>query len=312
MKRYYAAAMLAVTLIISGCIKPDRDDCGLKYNCVLLFQLNEQDASGSLMAEKLNSIDVLIFDANNHYVTKAYANQAELKQFPGVKLSLDPGEYNIVSWGNACERSQFSSFTDNKFEGCYIEMVSSENGSALYYAPDKNSTRTASGVNLTRYEDDMEIYKVVVPPNSVVEKTMTFARAHRRLNVYLERYNTEPDAPLVEINKIPYKVDFFLNTASDRKTYKQQARYQETSLGDMLLASFDTPIADFSYDMILNVMKKSDGTPVVQPLNLKQYVDENAALITDMNEIDILIKFNTDATVSITMPSWDNINVDPK
>lgn len=311
MKRYYTALLLLLSAVLGGCIKQDYNACPVPNNCTLIFQM--KDASGNdLFNSKINSVDAAVFDVSNRLVAYKRLKKADLDEFCGVRFSVTPGEYRVVCWGNVFANSQLPVLTYNTttFDDCYLETISNVSGCPLYYAPKKApSTRALA---LTRAGEDFTDHTVIVTGNKITEKEVFFCRAHRTVNIFVQNYSNSPsyDAmePTVELTNIPHKYDFYLRTASTRKNYTNQTGPVTTPQGPMSIASFNAPICDFHNTMFVNLKRSSDGL-LLKAIDLKNYIDTNT--IADLNEIDILISFGTNASITVTLPGWKGTNVNP-
>ena len=303
MKKLYTAAVLCMLVYLEGCIKQDYSLCGVENNLVLSFKY--EDAAGKdIFSDKINSVDVTIFDENYFYTAHKRVSQSDLNNFRGVRFSLDPGTYYAVCWGNVSSYSLLP-YLDNSsvLSNCQLITVSDESGSQLYYSPAKEVGDTAVP------SADYTIYRIVVPGGTVTEKTMEFVRAHRSVHVYVKNFKYA-EMPVIELTNMPQSYNFLLETLASRKNYQRVSGLVNTPDGEMYLASFHTPIAKFAPDMDVKVRKNPDLT-VVGTLNLKDWVDSNIHTIEDINEISLIVEFGLDGSVAISIPNWSNEDVDP-
>lgn len=310
MKRYYTALLLALTLF-SGCLRQDFSICGIPDNCVLVFRL-EDDKGKDRFEEKISSIDALVFDSRNRLVIHKRVDREMLDESNSLRLTVEPGEYRVICWANVSSNSTLSVSGDNAYlEECYLEVVSSVTGCPLYYAP-KKEPGTRSGREAETRTGDYSLYTVTIPPNTVTEKELWFGQAHRTVNIYTagmdQAEGFDNRQPTVQLTNIPYRYDLLLCTDSSRKNYQRQSEPVETPQGIMSLATFRAPIADFSEDMVIHIRNTSDGNSLYT-LNLKEYVENND--IPDINNIDILVVFGINASVTVTLPPWNEQQVKP-
>lgn len=315
MRKYYAAALIALTLLFAGCLKQDYSDCGLENNCVLMFELRDGNGT-SLFAEKIHSIDAVVFDANQCYVAHARVTKDALNQFPGIRFSVEPGEYRVVCWGNVSQNTSMIGITEKfNFDQCYLETVSNTTGCPLYYAPQKDASDRPDPI-VTRADNfvpDYNLYSITVPPGQVTTKEIEFSRAHRNVNVYLKNYDSSVESgdPTILLTNIPMRSDFFLRTGPSRKTYSSKALRTETKEGFMKATGFNAPITPFADDMYIHVIRASDGQ-VQTTVNLSQYVRDNQDKIEDINEFGVLLTYGLNGAVTITVPGWSGEPIVPE
>lgn len=313
MKRYMIAAWLLLLALTTGCsIDQDYSLCAVDDNCVLLFKL--LDGEGNYFPDKIDNVTVVLYDAQNNYILHRTVDRSALEIFSGVKLTVEPGDYRVVCWGNVSAASQLHGLnTAGTFTTAYLETVSGVSGCALYYGP-RSVPKTKAAPGSTRSED-YTIYQVHIPNNGVTQKEVYFTRAHRAVKVYVQGYEIHPDYdnehPAVQLTNVPHRYDFFLNAASTCKHYQTgMSAYTITRAETASFGQINAPIADFADNMIVNIRRSSDNT-VLASVNLKQYVEDNASSIDDINEIEILFKFDSQANVTISMPTWKEVEVNP-
>lgn len=294
--------------LLTGCYKQDYSLCGVDNNLVLSFKIEDGTRSGATdFAAKINSVDAVVFDADNRYVTSRRVTNEQLQVAPETKFTVAPGTYRIVCWANVSpERTSIPSFGPGMTLGeCHVATISNQSGCPLWYAPNK-SVGNSNDNALT--DQDYKKYEALVTLGAVTEKEMIFTRAHRTVNVYILNYKHGKSA--VELTNIPDRYDFWLQTYNTRKNYQKTTESVTTPDGQMELASFNAPITDFANDMQVHLKDpveflRTDG------VNLKEWIDANIDKIKDINEINILFKYNPNGSVTIMVPSWTSKDVGP-
>lgn len=303
MKKVYAAVLTLAVVFLAGCFKQDYSLCDAEDNLVLQFSLDERVRSLTF-TDRIESVDAMVFDDSYRYVTGKRLTKEDLEQFRGAKFTVPSGTYHVVCWGNVTgAMSMTTPDSSTLFEEYLISATSDRSASRLYYAPSKEPQAPAAPADYT-------IYRAEVRPNSVTTKHMSFTRAYRRVNVYVADYNHSGD-PVVEMTNMPLEYDFFLRTPDTRKDYTGQSEPVDTPSGTMALAGFDSPISDFSDNMIVNLKKQSDLL-TTHSLNLREYVEQNIDKIEDLNEIDILFEIGLGGEVTISLPDWNTNPVEPE
>jgi hypothetical protein len=185
-------------------------------------------------------------------------------------------------------------------EEAYVQISSSVTGDALYFAPGSGSG--AAGDN-----------SLHVPSQESTTKNMAFARANRRINVYIkgiEYTQNGSGAPVVDANNLWSRYNFAFENPSNSMNFTQEAVTTSTADGVMYLATFFSDWGAITSDMEI-VVTNALGQ-VVATINLQQYLAQHPGMDAD---IDILITFTLingmDLGVSITVPSWGSVNVKP-
>ena len=286
---------MVATLLTTGCFEQDYQDCPPPNNLVLKLDLQSNEAA-SLFAEKVNSIDVFVYDVSDRPAIYKRVTKEEQGGITDLSFTVVPGMYQIVCWANVGRETHIVGPTGEwPLNECYLEIISPQTGNPLYYAPSDGT------------------YEVAVLPNQITTKEMLFMRAHRTIRVYLKGYETVYEAlpPVISFSNMPVRSDFFMRTGLPRKTYEALAATVETKDGPRMMAAFNFLIAPFADDMLIEIIKTSTGE-VVTEVNLKQYVDENAAKIDDLNDFGIEIRYLMNGSVEIVLTDWKEINLEPQ
>lgn len=311
MKQCYAVLLLTIAALFSGCLKQNWDLCPLDGNCTLEFRLDE--GGNNILNDRINSVDVALFDTGNNFVAHRRLEKAELMVNNTVTFTVDPGDYRVVCWGNVLANSTMTVMDANAVMNlCCVETVSPKSGCPLYYAPFKSAYVTRFSGVYTRANDHSG-HTITIPPRKRVTKVMEFARAHRSVNVYVKGFDDivglQNIPATVEITKLPRRYDFFLNVDPARIDFKQQASPVSTPGGIMTLAKFNSPFYDIKNDIVINVYKTSDGS-LAHTLNLLNHITTYA--LTNLDDIDILLEFDVSNTVvNVVLPNWNPSSVDP-
>lgn len=299
--------ILLASPVLTGCLKEHPGDCGVPENLEILFTYSA--FPDRAFTEKITSVDLFLFDAQTRFITRGRASLAELSTYAGMRFTVDPGIYYAVAWGNVREHSQFSDFTPDAtmFDDCFVEIVPSANdtGDPVFYAPREATSRLRSGGEMTYFE-------VIVPKGEKTVKTLDFVRAHRTINVWIKGYYFETMAgvkeyPTVQITQRWSKYDFFF-TPSIRRDYTQQTHLETISGESYDKAAFHSALGAIDNAIDVIVSRTSDGLHLYT-VDLDRFILDNNIIDTD--EIDILIIFNTDMGITVTVPSWTATQVNP-
>lgn len=313
MKRYFAALLLLVPILLTGCYdKWDQSDCPVDDNFELRFSLLAE-GGGDLFAGRITKIDVVLFDEGGHFVLHREITQNQLGPNNSIRLTVPPGTYYVVALGNIGSYSTTSPLaTGATFNGSYVEVTSAETGGPHYYAPAQDEMTRALDSGM-----DHSDYKVVLPPGKTVEKTLNFVRIHRTVNMYFRGLDNLADYTggqvSVEMKNIPYKYDFYRRTDAGRKNYTRSTETVTTNSVQMLKTSFSAPICSFADDMTIHIRNGADDVQLFDDVCLKTWVEENVPAY--LNEFDMLFSAENDGPgsvkVTITIPDWEKIGVKP-
>lgn len=286
---------MVTTFLTTGCTKRDHKDCQPPNNLILKLDLQNSEAD-ALFAEKVNSIDVFVYDIGNYPAIHKRVTKQRQGWIDDLAFAVAPGRYRIVCWANIGDETRIvGPESEWPLDDCFLETTSNQTGSPLYYAPDDRNC------------------KVTVLPNRVTAKEMLFVRAHRTVRVYLKGYEEiyKPHPPLIALSNVPIRTDFFMKTRKPRKNYQTEATIVETDHGTRMTTAFNFLIAPLTDDMLLEIIEK-ESNEIVTQINLKQYVDENEAEIDDPNDFGIEIRYLMDGSVEIVPTQWKEIYLQPQ
>ena len=295
-------------ILFTGCLKEDLSDCKDVDNVFLMFDLKASGQSG-IFTDIITSVDVILFDKNGKYVMQKRVNEDDLKTYQGVRFYVKPGLYRAVAWANVSEASSLSTQSSSgytRFAESYLQTVSDQSGDNLYYAPDKETGPVLPD------DPDLTIYEVNVGVGEETHKQLSFIRANRRLSIYIRNFKGIAK-PTIQLSSIPDRYDYYLRTYETRKDYSRTTGTVKYNVTDELMefADFRAPIADFDASMVVKLIDNDTNAVIKKTVNIKKFVEDNVHLITDMNELSMVLTINLDASISIALPDWKNNDVKP-
>lgn len=96
--KYEKAIILYILLLVTvtGCIKENLDDCE-----TTLYFSYLGDGTKEIFPQKIEKVDMYIYNQNNVFVQKTVLNRKELNRQRGTTLNLPSGQYHIICWGNS-------------------------------------------------------------------------------------------------------------------------------------------------------------------------------------------------------------------
>lgn len=300
-------------LLFTGCIKEDRTDCITDNNAELRFEYSVMETE---FLNYIHTVDVILFDETGHYLLHRRADEQALKLHQGMKFTIDPGKYYVVAWANISSNSKFCDFIPGvtHFDDCVLEISpdANESGDPVYYAPNKAKPGTKSVTPLTRTTAKLSSLEIEIPFGQKVEKVLDFTRAHRTINVWINKHidpSGDPnELPTVDATQLWSRYDFTFTPQSLRRDYSQLSKPYTISGSTYSLASFHSAYGEITGDTDIIVRRTSDGT-ARHMVNLKQFITANS--ITDTDQVDIMVTFLEDMGVTVTVPTWTGKPVEP-
>ena len=99
--------LIIIILSMHGCVNDDLSVCGVSVNFTYTKNLDKID----LFAEKVDGIDLFVFDSRDVYIGNYNERGGRLKS-PGYSMSLNlfEGAYTFVAWGNLNEDYSLTEF----------------------------------------------------------------------------------------------------------------------------------------------------------------------------------------------------------
>jgi hypothetical protein len=306
--------ILLIAALLSGCgIYDDYSDCPVDSNLILEFYLDDRYEQGVILADVVKTLDIFLFDEAGAFISHSKVSSAKFEGGNRYSMSVDPGSYHVVCWGNADERSRISEMHAHAtLSGSYVEGTHPFASSPLYYGPVRGDEDVMLWTRATESVANTEL--IVMNAGEHVVKEVLLSRAYRNINVYVEGANhlTGYDGrqPLVELDKMHFKYDFRRNTYNDRRSYTNRAEHTDKSTGavPLSLAAFSTPISMLDEEMFVR-LRWDDGAESLYDLGLREWVEANPP--DNAYELNILFKIGVDASVTITVPRWDDKPVTP-
>ncbi len=184
-------------LAMTGCFAEDYSYCPPETNVILHFRLpDEAGTKECTFLDNIFTAHTAIYAADGTLVQTHSTDDGHHHDFKGLRLSLSPGTYRVVSWGNhgtntnmyghenaytADIPSRVTYGTINTVGG--VRMTG--NGDELYYAP-----RTVGTTRANAPTGEAEHYVMVVDPVTGHEGTLDFGHAHRSIEVFVRGFSS--------------------------------------------------------------------------------------------------------------------------
>lgn len=305
-------ALLILAAILSCCIDEDTKDCPPNNNLTLKLSYLDND-SENLFSQLIGKTCLFIFNEQGYFVQKKTINTASLEGDCSVSLSLPPGVYRFVLWGNLLDKTDVCSLSSSThIDKSFIYNTTLQEGSAvnsdkLYYSAGSQ-------------EDNASDFYFTVPRFNAITKTMDFTCAYINIQVFAEGFIDQNEAgknlpPLVEIEALETKIDFNMHPFDPTSYYTQQTVFQNIQGTELAAAYFYLPRFKNENSLKLRLRKASDGT-ILATVKLKDYMSKHNLTIENTQKATIPLYISYDDSqkigVVITLPKWGELPVNPE
>lgn len=314
MKLHCLTLLLLTALVLQGCIDEDLSSCPKADETNLRLDFSYTDEGGAdIFTNNIDGVDVFVYDTNGLFVKQRHVGKGDLSVFAGTELSLCPGDYRIVCWGNVGDKTTISEPTMGspfgeaivKFATPKTRAATQLGGDPLYYAPYDREFSTP------------KVFMVSVPERGMANATIHFRNAHINIELYVKGYTDKNAAgqsllPNVEMTGICAGYYFDLQTFGPPVTYKGVTTHQMVDGEEMAVVDFRTPLFLKDIDKKILIKKQSDGS-LLTSVNLEEFISDNNIDINNTIRvtIPILVEFK-DVEVSVRLPSWYRVPVEPE
>ena len=290
---------IALTLLLAGglstsCIKEDHSECHNVYRLALSYM---GDGQTEIFAEKIDRVNMYVFDANYVCVASGQLSDADIEARLTTLPVLEPGDYTVVCIGNAHQTG-----VESLSDGSLDQMVFASNA---YLAGETVSTDDPLYWSSTEYQ--------IQPFNAKqVAQTQTAQFKSSHYDVYVEVVGIQPQTkseslPVIELVGLSPMTDFTNMAKGDPVTYVMDAVHD----GEVTLSAHSCIMRQ--PDARKNVLRVSypDGTLVAE-VNFADHIARNH-IDTSLQECVIPFRVEiSPLSVTITTPVWYIENVTPE
>lgn len=299
--------LLFASAALAGCVRDDLSDCPPAENAIIRFRY-DRGTGQDVFGQYITNTGVAVFTATGDLVTNRLLEPSDLTAFQGVKLSLSPGDYRLVCWGNLYERSVVdcrATLDQSAILHTQRGTGSSDTDDPMYYAP-----RIADLSN-----PDASAFLFTVPEKGAVDKTIDFTAAHKTLRVYVKGYKeqaaTPAHCPQIEVTDLASAYDYRMRTYADLPI-RFTRRASATDDPAVAASQFHTALFENDNPIFIHIKQASDGT-TVWSVNLRQFLADNNIVLTpgDHDLIEVLVEFR-EVGVVVTLPNWQETPVIPE
>jgi hypothetical protein len=252
--------------------------------------------------ERVKQVDVFVFDDNERLIKRRTITKAQLTVFAGTELNLNPGKYRVVAWANAVNKHVFSNVAiGNHVNDARLSHISG--GEPLLYTPAKLMNETATEFTIT------------VPKTGQGTETISFSRAHTKIEVYVIGFESRNDVQgelpmIIEIEGVSAHYNFEKEALEHRISFQNKAISRTIEDRNVSYSEFYTPLFEGNTAKLIHV-KSADNT-LIHTVNLREFLEKNAdiqILDTDVPDmvIPVLITFERDWLVTVSVPEWEKV-----
>lgn len=288
-------ALFLVPVCLCGCIREDDRGCRREADMLLKFEYPS-------FPQTITRVNVGVFDENGLFVTSSQVDQEQLAEFQGVILrSLEPGNYQVVCWGNA--------FASTRIEGFSSGMTLN----------DGQVSNPNYGTDIPITTNDPLYYgktQLQIKANENITKEVYFTPAYIRFIVSVTGLaNLEQLAPanypVVDIRNLRPAYNFNMDPIGAYVSYYPTVSVNAAA--QTVTAKCNVLRFDDRSPIVVDISERPSGK-ILATLDLQQYLVDNSIEIRPGAEVTLLLLFafsGQNVDVSVVMDKWGNIPLDP-
>lgn len=283
MKKTLIICTVLISLLTTGCIKENLDDC---YSTLYFSYLG--DGTTEIFQQKTGKVNLYVYNEGGTLVQDIVLEKSDLRKQQGVTLNLPSGKYRVVCWGNP-------------YGDTDIENTSSINTGIV--AAKAYFRREVVTTNDSLYYGARDI-DVLQDINHT--DTVRFVSAHIKMLIDLrgleDLKEADGSSPLsIEMTNLSPSVNFSDQFSTNNETYYPIERFDDATKD--FRARFNVLRFNDDNDIYINLTNKETDT-VIYSMPLKDFMIKNNITVNGINEILIGIRFIFNGT-SITVAPWD-------
>ncbi len=328
MKNFRISIVVPVMLAMTGCFAEDFSFCPPEHNVILHFRLpddaGEQECT---FLDNISTVHTAIYTTDGTLVQSHTTVDDEHHGFKGLRLSLEPGTYHVVSWGNHGTNTSMYRYED-AYDNDILSRVSystinkvgqhriTGDGDELYYAPHGlGATRADADAGSGTAEADH--YVMEVDPVDGHEGILDFGHAHRSIEVFVKGFSSNGMTPIIQLEGLPDGLNYLgmkKLEGGGLVTSEVPSEVVNISAGPLsakyALSDFETfYMWTGDHDVIIRLLDPVTREVVYQT-RLNDHVHPDSDDPEGEKTIQILIEF-IDAGVNVSIPNWKQETITP-
>ncbi|NCC09395.1 MAG: hypothetical protein EOM31_02645 [Bacteroidia bacterium] len=277
--------------LLQSCIGDTLKGC--PYETILYFRFPD-------LLTPITKVNIGIYDEHGLFVQSIEVQQQNLETSKKIYLSLQPGNYTAVCWGNSLENTLIKGF---------------EYGAHLSDGAVMNPNYKSGGIIQTN--DPLYYGKVAftVVPNITNEVDVHFTAAYDVISVRIEGYEAQKKTtkqPMIRIDHLDPICDFnkVTNDGRDASYYPfiwDSKPDNETYLSAVL--PLNTSLVN---NIAVNVYADDTANKILCTIDLNTFIRENNINVDDNKEtiISILVHF-MNGQVAVSLDNWSEVPIEP-
>lgn len=296
MKKSYLLLFVVLSSFYS-CIDESNSSCPTETQIELSFEYLA-DSSKNVIGKYIQFADLLIYNDEGILCKRLMLSRMELQS--SKKLSLSPGNYTFVVWGN--DGSESTLLKDELLTTAQITTPAYNQG---------KTPQTNDPLYFSRKE-------IVVDPeslsssNSVLKENMQFTSAHIGFKILVRGIALEDEE--LSITNLPPSNNFGMEyTSTSLVAYKPQQK-ENTVVWPLNGQFYELNTFRFSMDNILEVRLQDSKTNenLIDPIVLNKVLENQDISIEETQELILFIEIIVKQTgVTVSVQSWNDVETVP-
>lgn len=282
MKKILIICTILISLLTTGCIKENLDDC---YTTLYFSYLG--DGTTEIFQQKTGKVNLYVYNEGGTLVQDIVLEKNDLKKQQGVTLNLPSGKYRVVCWGNP-------------YGDTDIENASSINTGIVAAKSYFRKELVTTNDSLYYGARDIDVIQDINRTD-----TVRFVSAHIKMLIDLRGLEdlklADGSSPVsIQMTNLSPFVNFRDQFSNDNETYFPIERFDDATKD--FRARFNVLRFNDDNDISITLTNKETKT-VIYSMPLKDFMRENNITVNGINEILIGIRFIFNGT-SITVAPW--------